>query len=179
MSVEVSGYSFYYEVLKDFVGPTATFIAAVAAMLVTWHFNCVQTKIASSQRDIAFDKLKLDLFEKRYEIYSAAKSLIKLLLETSDYDKIDHMKIKELYVKLDESRFYFGIHIREFIHKIHELSEAYIADQEQRKNPETDRNQSSLETNEFSNDRAKLRDMGSQLPKTFESALAFTKLTAG
>ncbi len=69
MSVEVSGHSFCYQVLKDFAGPTTTFIAALAAVLVTWHFNRVQTKIASSQRDIAFDKLKLNLSKKRYEIF--------------------------------------------------------------------------------------------------------------
>jgi hypothetical protein len=146
----------------------------VTAILVTWHFNRVQTKISSSQRDIAFDKLKLDLFEKRYEIYSAAKSLIKLLLETSDYDKIDHMKIKELYEKLAESRFYFCKHICYFIDKIHELSEVYI---EHLAQPEY--NPESLEAHEFSDDRAKLRDIGSQLQNTFKSALAFTNLTAG
>ncbi len=162
--------------LKTSQGRPATVVAAVVAAWVTFRFNRIQMEIATSQRDIAFDKLKLDTFEKRYEIYSAAKSLIECLL---NYDIIDHMKIRELYVKLDESRFYFSKYIREFIDKIHELSETYIEDLGQRSNPEIDRNKWSAEAEKIANDRAKLREMYSQLPRPFERALAFTELTAG
>src|SRR5664280_2325345 len=66
-----------YAVLKDFAGPLATFSAAVVAIVVTVVFTKAQLRIAESQRDIAHDKLKYDLFKYRYEIYEAAKALIK------------------------------------------------------------------------------------------------------
>jgi hypothetical protein len=171
--------SICYDVAKDFAAPAATLFAALALVSVTWHFNRIQKEIASSQRDIAFDKLKLDTFEKRYEIYSAAKSLIECALATHDYDRIDHMKIIKLYAKLDESRFYFSKYIREFIDNIHELSETYIENLGQRTNPEIDRTRWSVEAEKIASDKKQLREMYSQLPRTFEPALAFTQLTAG
>jgi hypothetical protein len=65
--------SIYYDVARDFAGPTATVVAAVVAAWVTFHFNRIQMETARTQRDIAFDKLKLETLENRYEIYSAAK----------------------------------------------------------------------------------------------------------
>jgi hypothetical protein len=126
-----------------------------------------------SQKDIAFDKLKLDTFEKRYQIYSATKALIELVLGTFDHDEISHTKIRELYVKLDESRFYFPKYICENLGIIRELSEICIEKLGQR-NPEIDRNTWSV-----ASERVKLREMYSQLPRTFERTLAFTLLTAG
>jgi hypothetical protein len=72
-----------YEFFKDFAGPIATIVAASAAFFVTVYFNqrqagiaAAQKDIAAAQRDIAVDKLKHDLFDRRYDIYSAAKRLI-------------------------------------------------------------------------------------------------------
>jgi hypothetical protein len=44
--------SIYYNVAKDFVGPAATFVAALVAAAVTWHFNRIQTEIARSQKEL-------------------------------------------------------------------------------------------------------------------------------
>ena len=62
-----------YEILKDFAGPVVTLIAASVAGTITFVLARIQARIAKSQRDIALDKLKFDLFQKRYEIYEASK----------------------------------------------------------------------------------------------------------
>src|SRR5882757_8053862 len=99
-----------YDVLKDFAGPVATVIAAASALAVTAYFNfrqaaiaTAQLKIAATQRDIASDKLKHDLFEKRYEIYDAAKSLMRIASRYA-YEKVPPETVIDLKVKLDEAR---------------------------------------------------------------------------
>jgi hypothetical protein len=74
-----------YEFATDFAGPIATVIAAVA---------------------IAADKLKIDLFEKRYEIYLAAKALLTCAVNYG-HERLATEKIVELKIKLDEARVFF------------------------------------------------------------------------
>jgi hypothetical protein len=60
-----------YQFFKDFVGPIATIIAAVAAVSVTAYFAWHQKKIAEDQAHIARDKLRHDLYDRRFEIFSS------------------------------------------------------------------------------------------------------------
>lgn len=61
----------HYDLLKDFAGPVATVIAAVAAVSVTAYFARHQRKIASEQAHTAKEKLRYDLFNRRLEIFSS------------------------------------------------------------------------------------------------------------
>jgi hypothetical protein len=58
-----------YEYLKDFAGPVATIVAAFAAVGVTWHF-------AREQARVAREKLRLDLYSRRYRVFEAARKLL-------------------------------------------------------------------------------------------------------
>jgi hypothetical protein len=53
-----------YQVLKDFAGPVATIIAALAAVYVTAHF-------ARKQAWLAREKLRYDLFDRRLKIFGS------------------------------------------------------------------------------------------------------------
>ena len=64
-----------YGILKDFAGPVATVTAASTAVFVTWRIGRTQAAIARQQADIAqqqadtaLDRLRFDLFDKRYSI---------------------------------------------------------------------------------------------------------------
>ena len=57
------------------LGPVATIVAALIAILVTASIGIAQWRIARAQKDIALDKLKLDLFVKRYAVYDAARNV--------------------------------------------------------------------------------------------------------
>ena len=65
-----------------------------------------QKDIAQQQRDIAYDKLKHDLFERRYEIYKTAKELIEYISQDK-FESIYDPKLREMRLKLDEARFFF------------------------------------------------------------------------
>jgi hypothetical protein len=96
-----------YDVLRDFAGPVVTLLAAGAATSITFVINRSLVRIAQSQRDIAFDRLKFDLHAKRYEVYEAAKTLLEHVALVSDVKQCDPAKVRALYIKLDEARFYF------------------------------------------------------------------------
>ena len=53
-----------YQILKDFAGPVATVIAAIAALSVTAYFAWHQKKIAEQ-------KLRYDLFDRRFAIFNS------------------------------------------------------------------------------------------------------------
>jgi hypothetical protein len=59
--------------------PWAPPFVAVAAPVVTARFAKHQRDIASAQRDIARNQLKLDLFEKRYALYSELCTTMQVL----------------------------------------------------------------------------------------------------
>jgi hypothetical protein len=65
-----------YQFFKDFAGPIATIIAALTALRVTWYFSSRQQKIAQEQADIAREKLRHDLYDRRYRVFDAARRLL-------------------------------------------------------------------------------------------------------
>ncbi|MGA7657441.1 MAG: hypothetical protein WCA96_11750, partial [Methylocella sp.] len=60
-----------YQLFKDFAGPIATIIASLAAAFVAWQLGRTQADISKSQLRTSREKLRLDLFEKRYAVYIA------------------------------------------------------------------------------------------------------------
>ena len=115
-----------YSVAKDFAGPLATVLAAGTAVGVTYYFNKRQADVSAAQRDIALDKLKLDAFEKRYEIYSQARELLSYVSQLHDFGKIDSGKIRDLRIKIDEARFFFGASLRAFLNDMDREAESLL-----------------------------------------------------
>jgi hypothetical protein len=73
----------WYQILHDFAGPVATFVAAVVAATITFYFNSVQAKIARQQAktarvqaELARVRLKHDLFDRRFAVFDAARHLL-------------------------------------------------------------------------------------------------------
>ncbi len=165
-------------VLRDFAGPLATLVAAIAAIVVTALFNNSQLRIAESQRDIARDKLKFDLFKNRYEIYEAAKALIEYISFIHDLEKSDATKIRNLYVKLDEARFYYPPDICKYLNDLHDRCELFFSHLAERDRVNIDdREEWSRLADVLSADQSALRAIYASLPMTFESSLAFKQLT--
>lgn len=163
--------------LKSFAGPLATIIAATAAVIVTVIFNLRQTAIAKAQKDIALDRLKYDLFQQRYEVYSAAKSLIEHVIHQHDFEKTDGAHIRELRVTLDEARFFFGPEVRAFISKIDWAAEDLLnglALKWQLGDDDAGRAKVADQLGEASR---KLSAMYAELPARFEKALRFDQIT--
>jgi hypothetical protein len=91
--------------LKDFAGPLATLFAALVAAIITAAFGYVQFVLARSRRDIALDKLKFDLYEKRYQVYVITKTMLEYQLGIRDAGELTPEKIEELVVSMNQARF--------------------------------------------------------------------------
>lgn len=180
----------WLEFFEKFAGPIATVIASVTAAGVTIGFGIVQTRIACVQAktaeaqkdiaqanlDIAYDKLKHDLFQKRYEIYMAAKTLIETIFAQSPVNVADP-KIKELRLKVDEARFFFSPETRAFCEEIEKcVYDVLVAAQ-----AVTGYSEDRPERMELRDQQAKaeiaLAGIYPQLAKRFERDLGFEQLT--
>jgi len=167
-----------YDVLKDFASPVVTLIAAFTAGFITITFARTQAQIAQSQRDIALDKLKFDLFKRRYATYQSCKTLLEYVPFITDIEKSDPSKLRSLYVSLDESRFYFTPDIYAHLVYIFPRCETFLQHIAQRDQVSTDdREKWSQLADTLARDQSELRQLYASLPERFETALAFRQLT--
>jgi hypothetical protein len=169
-----------YDILTDFASPVVTLIAAIVAGLITITFARTQTRIAESQRDIALDKLKFELFQKRYEIYEAAKQLLEYMPFITELAKSDTTKVRSLYVKMDEARFYFPPGICSLLNTIHDRCELFFEHLAIRDriniNADDYHEHWSRMADTLAADQSVLRSIYASLPSTFEKSLAFEQL---
>jgi len=101
------------ESTKAFAGPIATVIASIVAAI----FADTQACVARAQKNVAYDKLKLDTFEKRYGIYRDARELIEHVTVGRGVTT-DANFIRQHYVSLDKARFFFDREIQSLLEKI-------------------------------------------------------------
>jgi hypothetical protein len=166
-----------YDILKDFASPILNFITAIIAATVAIRFGSLQAQIGKAQRDISLDKLKFDLFAKRYEIYEAAKHLIEHLAMVSDVKKQDPAFIRQSYVRMDEARFFYGPDICAFLARLQDASEAFLTLLGERENISLGDNDKWADTADRLASRQKhLREIYASLPTVFEATLSFDQL---
>jgi hypothetical protein len=107
------------ELAKSFAGPFATIIAAAAAAWITLSFNSRQLQIArdqmliaDGQKKIAAAKLNLDLFDRRFAIFEAAR---KLLIEIVQHDHVDASDINKFNIRTADAVFLFDKDIETYL----------------------------------------------------------------
>lgn len=166
--------------LKDFAAPVATIFAASVAAWIALRLGKGQVAIARSQADIARDKLKFDLFEMRYDIYEKVKELIEYTQTVHDFEKIDSPRVRALYVKLDEARFFYDQTIISFINEVQKISEkrfGLLGERWQADDGDEDRWNQLVE--QLTGCDITLRELYAEAPTVFESALKFEQVTGG
>jgi hypothetical protein len=102
------------------LGPLATIFAALIAVVVTGALGIAQWHIARAQKDIAYDRLKLDLFEKRHSVYKATWSLCLALMPSNK--RVPYERFGQWQNTLSEAPFLFPASVVEFTRKVHGLS---------------------------------------------------------
>jgi hypothetical protein len=89
-----------YQVLKDFAAPVATMIAALAVVYVTAHFNKEQTRLAR-------EKLRHDLFERRWKIFSSIFDFYYAIISWKG--TTEQLEVRDRFFRAyQESRFLFS-----------------------------------------------------------------------
>lgn len=158
---------------KALAGPVATIIASIVAGL----FARAQVRVARIQKDIAYDKLKFDLFEKRYVIYSATVELMDYILREKE-NNIDMNFIRQHYITLKEALFFFEPEIQAFLGTVEAECETCLVmgAEKDMMNPEDDPKAWNEKVNRVAEQRKKLRMMFSELQERFQNALEFKLL---
>jgi hypothetical protein len=161
--------------------PVATIFAALIAILVTGSLGIAQWRIARAQKDIALDKLKLDLFVKRYAVYDAARKITEYIVTRKtevvfDYEN-EIKQIREWTSIIAEADFYFDHETRKTCKQLLFLVEEYVSEAARLKvarpeNPEREVIQARQRTVVI-----QLEDMWESLPTLFEKSLKFKQLT--
>lgn len=82
-------------------------MAAGAAVIVTWRLGRRQALIAHQQAQTALDRLRYDLFEKRYAIYAAAMDLMRMLVNEGRGEELNELAITEKLVVIEECVFFY------------------------------------------------------------------------
>lgn len=150
-----------YDVAKDFAGPIATIIVAVAAGWITWTYNRRQTVIAA-------DKLKFDLFEKRYEVYRTALKMAEDVI--AEGWKLDFDDLRTQSIRLEEAKFFFDKEITDFLDKL--CTQALMCYK-----ISSDATHGAASKEQEAEENGKLAGMYAWIPKIFEEALKFRQLT--
>jgi hypothetical protein len=167
-----------HDFFKDFGSVIATIFAASVAAGISVRLGRNQSAIAKSQADIALDKLKFDLFEMRYSIYLSLKELIEYAALIHDVQSIDAERVRKLYVKLDEARFFFDSGVIAFINKVCAAAEAYFNLLGMRVNVNIDDAPAwSSVAEQLSGCSAQLRKLYAAAPEAFETSLRFNQVT--
>jgi hypothetical protein len=174
-SLQTTNFWNWHNLMLDWItGPVATIIASIVAAL----FAGAQVCVARTQKDIAYEKLKVALFEKLYAIYLATKELIEYTLEGKGNSAEDVNFIRKHYIALEEARFFFEPEIQAFLRNVKAKCETLFETlaEKDMMNPEDNPEAWRDIANRVAEQRRKLSTMYSELPDRFENALGFKLL---
>jgi capsule polysaccharide modification protein KpsS len=110
---------------KVLAAPIAVIFASLVAAGVALYVGYRQSKTAESQAKTALDKLRFDLFEKRYAIYAAAKEAIEIAFKRRDEDQMPD-ELQAILSKFEESRFFFPESIHSFLDQLRQDIEQFL-----------------------------------------------------
>ena len=88
------------------LGPIATILVSLCVAYIAWQ-----------QWQVARNKLRLDLFERRYKIYEATRKFLGAIVQKAFFTEI---QLHEYNVGTSDAEFLFGIEIVACLNKIYE-----------------------------------------------------------
>jgi hypothetical protein len=110
----------WYQIFKDFAGPLATIFAALAAVGVTAYFAWHQKQIAKRQVDISGEKLRHNLYQKRYRIFDAAR---KLLCEVAVHRSAPDDDLRAFVIGTGDAVFLFNDDLSSYLEEIRDRAQ--------------------------------------------------------
>lgn len=180
------------EIIKALAGPVAIVRASITAAIITYKFGTIQAGIAASQlanaelqkdiarsqRDIAYDKLKHDLFEKRYEVYTTARELIETI-SGNTFKTIHDPKLRPMRLKLDEARFFFPPKVTALFSTIDTCVTEYLIGEVERDSAGDDQPARFLAAKKMTEMLKVIVGIYGQFPELMKAELGFSQLTTG
>jgi hypothetical protein len=172
------GFGASYQVAKDFLPSIITLIAAGTAAWITWHFSRHQAVTARRQADIAHDRLRFDLFEKRYAIYDTTKNVMRIAINDRRKPNFGAFDVVPFLVIIDEAAFFFPKEICGLLEIIkNDIQKLLEVDGLRNANPTDDHVAWTASGNEVYQLEKKIAEALKNMPQLFASAFSFPQLT--
>jgi hypothetical protein len=170
------------------LGAIATIIAATVAAGITFYFGRVQANIgkqqattaslqagiANQQAQTALDRLRYDLFDKRYAIYLATKDLLRYVVNNAASGEIEAATVVSFFLTIDEAPFFFPPDFCQFLGDIQDECRK-VAEISSARNP--DNPDWVIQSCDLSRPETNLANLLQGLPSHFARVLTFQQLT--
>lgn len=97
--------------MKDFLPYLPIFASAVPSCLMAW--------IAWQQKHVAAQKLKLDLFDRRYRVFDATRKMLEIIVINR---QVKPPEILEFRIATSDSQFLFGNDVIRFVEDLAKMA---------------------------------------------------------
>ncbi|MFT9180437.1 MAG: hypothetical protein ABF508_09245 [Zymomonas mobilis] len=118
-------------------------ISSIATLSVSITIAIFTYQLSNAQKNIAKEKLKLDLFDRRYDLFKKIRHGFKLIMTTYNPNIIDHDKFAdEMYICLQDIFFLLGEEAHDELHKIYKELEYFLTEKRNLSDLEADQGES-------------------------------------
>jgi hypothetical protein len=160
----------FIDLFREFIAPGSTIVLSLAVLAIAWSFSDACRRLEQA-------RLNFEAFDKRFEIYEAARVLIDRIKRHDDAEARAH-DLRALDLKIEQARFLFDRPIQDFLREISIVCSCILTARDRRgrlKQDSDDEYWLSL-GKELSAYDAKLTALNDQLAPAFERAIALPQL---
>jgi hypothetical protein len=156
---------------REIIAPGSTLVLSLAALAIAWSFSAAHRRMIEAGLNFA-------AFDKRFEIYEAARTLIDRIKRHDDAEARAN-ELRELGVRIEQARFFLDRPTQDFLREISIVSSCILAarDRRGRLKEGADDEQWLILGKELSAYDTKLTELNDRLAPTFEQAIALPSLT--
>jgi hypothetical protein len=97
------------------LGPIATLMVGLLGTLATLIVGCLVAFIAWQQWQVAQNKLRLDLFDRRYKVYNATRDFLSVIVSKANFD---NSQLFTFYAGISDVEFLFDATIVDYLGQI-------------------------------------------------------------
>jgi hypothetical protein len=159
------------DLFREIIAPCSTLALSLAALAMAWSFSTTQGRLAEA-------RLNFDAFDKRFQIYEAARALIDRVKRHEDAEARTN-ELRAFGMRIEQARFFLDPATQDFLREISVVSSRILAARDRRGSLEegSDDEQWLILGKELSAYDAKLTELNGLLAPTFERAIALPRLT--
>jgi hypothetical protein len=160
----------FIDLFREIIAPGSTIVLSLAILAITLSFS-------GACRRIEQTRLNFDAFDKRFEVYEAARVLIDRIKRHEDVEARAH-DLRALDLKIEQARFLFDRPIQDFLREISIVSSCILTarDRRGRLKQGSGDEQWLMLGKELSTYDARLTELHERLAPAFESAIALPQL---
>lgn len=160
----------FMDFFREIIAPGSTIVLSLAILAIAWSSSAAYQRMEQN-------RLNFDAFDKRFEVYEAARVLIDRIKRHEDVEARMH-DLRTLELKIEQARFLFDRPIQDFLREISIVCSCILTARDRRGGLKqgSDDEHWLLLGKELSTYDAKLTALNDQLAPAFEKAIAMPQL---